>query len=225
MCWSPWGCKESDRTEWLNWLKITVFKKYIKYKLCIHVSEQRGRRKNSTFVFSYHLKVRGCGKLFVPLVLPTNVAATPGRHSSAFLHSSAVLQLPTSMIFWMAEQDFKVGSNFAPTAKDSHHHMVLSLQVPASCFACAFPAESQDHCQVSWHQGTSDMNTPWVRRCMFNMFTSLWDPGSLVNKSVLRESDDFSHGGMPELGPEASLDSRLSTLASMGTVAYGNLTA
>lgn len=60
---------------------------------------------------------------------------------------------------------------------------------------------------------------------MFNMFTSLWDPGSLVNKSVLRESDDFSHGGMPELGPEASLDSRLSTLAFMGTVPYGNLTA
>lgn len=50
---------------------------------------------------------------------------------------------------------------------------------------------------------------------MFNMFTSLWGPGSLVNKSVLRESDDFSHGGMPELGPEASLDSGLSARASI----------
>ena len=19
VCWSPWGCKESDKTEWLNW--------------------------------------------------------------------------------------------------------------------------------------------------------------------------------------------------------------
>lgn len=60
---------------------------------------------------------------------------------------------------------------------------------------------------------------------MFNVFTSLSELGSLVNKSVLREADDFSHGGMPELVPEASPGSRLSARASIGTVPYGNLTS
>ena len=80
-------------SDWTDWKLQSL--KYIKYKLCIHVPEQWGRRKNSTFVFSYHLKVRRCRKLIVSLVLPTNVAATPGRHSS--FHSC---QLPWFSEWW-----------------------------------------------------------------------------------------------------------------------------
>ena len=71
---------QTGLSDWIDW-KLQCLK-YIKYKLCIPVPEQWGRRKNSTFVFSYHLNVRGCGKVIVSLALPTNVAATPGRHTA-----------------------------------------------------------------------------------------------------------------------------------------------
>ena len=37
-CCSPWGCKESDKTEWLNWLHLLLFLELILYSLLASVS-------------------------------------------------------------------------------------------------------------------------------------------------------------------------------------------
>ena len=33
-CYSPWGCKESDRTEWLNWTELKMLQ--LRVHLCEH---------------------------------------------------------------------------------------------------------------------------------------------------------------------------------------------
>ena len=41
-CCSPWGCKESDMTEWMNWLTVRVFKFKFYLKLNIFISNDMG---------------------------------------------------------------------------------------------------------------------------------------------------------------------------------------
>ena len=41
-CCSPWGCKESDMTEWMNWLTVRVFKFKFYLKLNILISNDVG---------------------------------------------------------------------------------------------------------------------------------------------------------------------------------------
>ena len=45
VCCSPWGCKESDMTEWLNWTELNVVIQKIKPELMLIVESKRETRE------------------------------------------------------------------------------------------------------------------------------------------------------------------------------------
>ena len=49
VCCSPWGCKESDTTEWLNWTELNLF---IQKGFCDSTDEQYQKKKKKSYLSS-----------------------------------------------------------------------------------------------------------------------------------------------------------------------------
>ena len=63
VCCSPWGCKESDMTEWLNWTELKLyFKAAIPQYLRMTGSRTRGCSSlfYKMFIFAYNLHTSSC---------------------------------------------------------------------------------------------------------------------------------------------------------------------